>query len=336
MVASLSPHPNPLPKGKGNKSRNIITSLSRRLSPTGNTGDAIFRAAMFGTALLVVTIVVAMIVALAAHSTLSIRQFGFGFLTSREWNPIKGQFGALAFIYGTIVSSLIALLISVPLSLGIAIFLVEQAPHYLARPITFLVELLAAIPSVVYGLWGIFVLAPFLRVHVEPHLARWFGWVPLFQGPITGIGLLTGGVILAIMVTPIISAVVRDVLAAVPNTQREAALALGATKWETTLVVLVNGAPGIAGAIILGLGRAIGETMAVTMVIGNRPQISASPFQPSYSLASVIANEFTEATADIYLSSLIELGLILFFVTFVVNAIARLLVWRVTRRTVAA
>jgi phosphate transport system permease protein len=306
------------------------------LSPTGNTGDAIFRAAMFGAALLVVTIVVAMIVALAAHSTLSIRQFGFGFLTSREWNPIKGQFGALAFIYGTIVSSLIALLISVPLSLGIAIFLVEQAPHYLARPITFLVELLAAIPSVVYGLWGIFVLAPFLRVHVEPHLARWFGWVPLFQGPITGIGLLTGGVILAIMVTPIISAVVRDVLAAVPNTQREAALALGATKWETTLVVLVNGAPGIAGAIILGLGRAIGETMAVTMVIGNRPQISASLFQPSYTLASVIANEFTEATADIYLSSLIELGLILFFVTFVVNAIARLLVWRVTRRTVAA
>jgi len=313
-----------------------MSDWRKRLSPTGNSGDAIFRAAMFGTALLVVTIVVAMIVALAAHSTLSIRQFGFGFLTSREWNPIKGQFGALAFIYGTIVSSLIALLISVPLSLGIAIFLVEQAPHYLARPITFLVELLAAIPSVVYGLWGIFVLAPFLRVHVEPHLARWFGWVPLFQGPITGIGLLTGGVILAIMVTPIISAVVRDVLAAVPNTQREAALALGATKWETTLVVLVNGAPGIAGAVILGLGRAIGETMAVTMVIGNRPEISASLFQPSYTLASVIANEFTEATADIYLSSLIELGLILFFVTFVVNAIARLLVWRVTRRTVAA
>jgi len=274
-----------------------------------------------------------MIAALASHSTLSIRQFGFGFLTSREWNPVKDQFGALAFIYGTVASSLIALLISVPLSLGIAIFLVEQAPHYLARPITFLIELLAAIPSVVYGLWGIFVLAPFLRVHVEPPLARWFGWLPLFQGPITGIGLLTGGIILAIMVTPIISAVVRDVLSAVPNTQREAALALGATKWETTLVVLVNGAPGIAGAVILGLGRAIGETMAVTMVIGNRPEISLSLFQPSYTLASVIANEFTEATADIYLSSLVELGLILFFVTFVVNAIARLLVWRVTRRT---
>jgi len=305
----------------------------RRLSPTGNTGDTIFRAVMFAAALFVLLIVIAMIVALASHSTLSIRQFGFGFLTSREWNPVKDQFGALAFIYGTVASSLIALLISVPLSLGIAIFLVEQAPHYLARPITFLIELLAAIPSVVYGLWGIFVLAPFLRVHVEPPLARWFGWLPLFQGPITGIGLLTGGIILAIMVTPIISAVVRDVLSAVPNTQREAALALGATKWETTLVVLVNGAPGIAGAVILGLGRAIGETMAVTMVIGNRPEISPSLFQPSYTLASVIANEFTEATADIYLSSLVELGLILFLVTFVVNAIARLLVWRVTRRT---
>ncbi|HYR75316.1 MAG TPA: phosphate ABC transporter permease subunit PstC [Pyrinomonadaceae bacterium] len=308
----------------------------RRLSPTGNTGDAIFRGAMFAAALFVLLIVVAMILALASHSTLSIRQFGFGFLTSREWNPVKAQFGALAFVYGTIVSSLIALIISVPLSLGIAIFLVEQAPHYLARPITFLVELLAAIPSVVYGLWGIFVLAPFLRVHVEPSLARWFGWLPLFEGSITGIGLLTGGIILAIMVTPIISAVVRDVLSAVPNTQREAALALGATKWETTLVVLVNGAPGIAGAVILGLGRAIGETMAVTMVIGNRPEISLSLFQPSYTLASVIANEFTEATADIYLSSLVELGLILFFVTFVVNAIARLLVWRVTRRTAGA
>ena len=291
---------------------------------------------MFGAAALMCVIVILMIAALASHSLTSIRQFGFGFLTNRDWNPVNQQFGALAFVYGTIASSLIALLISVPLSLGIAIFLVEQAPTFLSRPLTFLVELLAAIPSVVYGLWGIFVLAPFLREHIEPHLARWFGWLPLFQGPITGIGLLTGGVILAIMVTPIISAVVRDVLAAVPSTQREAALALGATKWETTMVVLVNGAPGIAGAVILGLGRAIGETMAVTMVIGNRPEISPSLFQPSYTLASVIANEFTEATADIYLSSLIELGLILFLVTFVVNAIARLLVWRVTRRTLGA
>ncbi len=288
---------------------------------------------MLTAAVLMLVLVLVMILALASESMLSIRQFGFGFLTGRIWNPIKGNFGALPFVYGTIVSSLIALLISVPLSLGIAIFLVEHSPYYVARPLGFLVELLAAIPSVVYGLWGIFVLAPFLRVHVEPPLQHWFGWLPLFQGPITGIGLLTGGIILAIMVTPIISAVVRDVLAAVPSSQREAALALGATKWETTRVVLVNGAPGIAGAVILGLGRAIGETMAVTMVIGNRPQISASLFEPSYTIASVIANEFTEATQDLYLSALVELGLILFLVTFVVNAIARILVWNVTRKT---
>jgi len=305
----------------------------RVLSPTGNTGDAIFRLLMLGAGLLVVSIVIAMVIALASDSMLSIRQFGWGFLTSSQWNPIKGEFGALPFIYGTIVSSLIALLISVPFSLGIAVFLVEQAPHYISRPVGFLVDLLAAIPSVVYGVWGIFVLAPFLRVYVEPPLAKWFGWMPLFQGPITGIGMLTGGFILAIMVTPIISAVVRDVLSAVPESQREAALALGATKWEMIRVVLVNGAPGIAGAVILGLGRALGETMAVTMVIGNRPEISASLFDPSYTIASAIANEFTEATQDLYLSSLVELGLILFLVTFIVNGIARVLVWNVTRKT---
>jgi phosphate transport system permease protein len=287
---------------------------------------------MFATAGLVLLIIGAMIFALADHSLLSIKAFGFRFLTSQTWDPIKGEFGALPFIYGTVVSSLIALLISVPLSLGIAIFLVEQAPHFLSRPVGFLVELLAAIPSVVYGVWGIFVLAPFLRVYVEPPLGRWLGWLPLFTGTITGIGLLTGGLILAIMVTPIISAVVRDVLSAVPSSQREAALALGATKWETTRVVLTNGAPGIAGAVILGLGRAVGETMAVTMVIGNRPKISASLFDPSYTIASAIANEFTEATQDIYLSALVELGLILFLVTFVVNAVARVLVWNVTRK----
>jgi phosphate transport system permease protein len=293
----------------------------------------VFRVLMLLVALLMVGVVVAMVIALAADSMLSIRQFGFGFLTSQRWDPIKGEFGALPFVYGTVASSLIALLISVPFSLGIAIFLVEQAPRYIARPVGFLVELLAAIPSVVYGLWGIFVLAPVLREYVEPALAATHGWLPLFRGSITGIGLLTGGIILAIMVTPIISAVVRDVLAAVPSSQREAALALGATKWEMIRVVLVNGAPGIAGAVILGLGRALGETMAVTMVIGNRPQISPSLFEPSYTIASAIANEFTEATGDLYLSALVELGLILFLVTFIVNGIARLLVWNVTRRT---
>ena len=311
----------------------LQTVLRRALSPTGNTGDAIFRSLLLAAAVLMLLLVGSMILALAAKSMPSIRQFGFSFITGREWNPVKSEFGALPFIYGTIVSSFIALLISVPLSLGIAVFLVEQAPRRLARPITFLVELLAAIPSVVYGLWGIFVLAPFLRVHVEPPVQHWFGWLPLFQGQIAGIGLLTGGIILAIMVTPIISAVVRDVLAAVPSSQREAAQALGATKWETTRVVLVNGAPGIAGAVILGLGRAIGETMAVTMVIGNRAHISASLFDSSYTIAAAIANEFTEATQDLYLSALVELGLILFLVTFVVNAVARVLVWNVTRKT---
>ena len=305
----------------------------RVLSPTGNTGDAVFRVLMLGVALLMVAIVVTMVVALTVDSMPSIRQFGFNFLKTQRWDPIKGEFGALPFIYGTVASSLIALLISVPFSLGIAIFLVEQAPHYIARPVGFLVELLAAIPSVVYGLWGIFVLAPFLRNYIEPALASAFGWLPLFQGSITGIGLLTGGIILAIMVTPIISAVVRDVLTAVPGSQREAALALGATKWEMIRVVLVNGAPGIAGAVILGLGRALGETMAVTMVIGNRAQISLSLFDPSYTIASAIANEFTEATGDLYLSALVELGLILFLVTFIVNGIARVLVWNVTRKT---
>src|ERR1044071_6985386 len=305
----------------------------RALSPTGNFGDAVFRGALFLCALLLLAVVALMFVAIGSNARVSLEAFGLSFLVGREWNPIQGEFGALPFVYGTVVSSLLALLMAVPVSLGIAIYLVEQAPRRLARPLAFLIELLAAIPSVVYGLWCIFVLAPFLREHVEPPLQKAFGWLPLFQGTVTGIGLFTGGVILAIMVTPIITAVVRDVLAAVPVSQREAALALGATKWETTRIVLANGAPGIAGAIILGLGRAVGETMAVTMVIGNRPEISASLFAPSYTIASVIANEFTEATGDLYLSALVELGLVLLFVTFIINGAARLLVWSVTRST---
>ncbi|HEV2863305.1 MAG TPA: phosphate ABC transporter permease subunit PstC [Pyrinomonadaceae bacterium] len=305
----------------------------RALSPTGNVGDAVFRGALFLCALLLVVVVALMFVEIGSNARLSIERFGLPFLTGRNWEPIRDEFGALPFVYGTVVSSLLALLLAVPVSLGIAIFLVEQAPRRLARPLAFLVELLAAIPSVVYGLWGIFVLAPTLREHVGPPLQAWLGWLPFFRGTVTGIGLLTGGVILAIMVTPIITAVVRDVLAAVPVSQREAALALGATSWETTRIVLANGAPGIAGAIILGLGRAVGETMAVTMVIGNRPEISVSLFEPSYTIASVIANEFTEATGDLYLSALVELGLVLFLVTFVINGAARLLVWSVTRGT---
>jgi phosphate transport system permease protein len=307
--------------------------LRRALVPTGNAADAVLRGVLFFSALLVVALAAAMLWSMGSNSVAAAREFGLGFLLSREWNPSRGLFGALPFVYGTVMSSAIALVLSVPLSLGVAVFLVEQAPRRLSRPLTFLVELLAAIPSVVYGLWGIFVLAPLLRDYVETPLQRRAGWLPIFQGSITGTGLLTGGVILAIMITPIISAVARDVLAAVPAAQREAALALGATEWETTRVVLANGAPGIAGAIILGLGRAVGETMAVTMLIGNRAEISASLFAPSYTIASVLANELREATDDLHLSSLVLLALVLFLVTFVINAAARVLVWGVTRKT---
>ena len=262
----------------------------------------------------------------------SISRFGLGFLTGAEWAPAQETFGALPFIWGTLVSSLIAILLAVPVSLGIAIFLVEQAPRSVARPIAFMVELLAAIPSVVYGLWGIFVLAPFIRTYLGPLLQDNLGWIPLFQGRLTGIGMLTGGIILAIMITPIITAVVRDILEAVPMTQREAALALGATKWETTVIVLGNAASGIAGAVVLGLGRALGETMAITMVIGNSPQITASLFEPAYTIASVLAANFADATDEMYLSALVEMGLILFLVTLIVNGLAKLLIMSVARR----
>ena len=302
------------------------------MARTQSPGDRIFRAVLFIAAGLILIIVAAMIAMMFSYSMPTIREFGFGFLAGRVWNPAMGSYGALPFIYGTIVSSVLALVISVPISIGIAVFLTEQAPTRLSRPIAFLVELLAAIPSVVYGLWGIFVLAPFIREYLGAFLQNYLGFIPLFQGRLTGIGMLTGGIILAIMITPIITAVVRDVLEAVPTTQREAALALGATKWETTQIVLANAASGIAGAVVLGLGRAIGETMAVTMVIGNTPQISSSLFEPAYTIASVLASNFGDATGEMYLSALIEIGLILFLVTFVVNGIAKLMVIGVTNR----
>ena len=299
---------------------------------TNTTGDRVFRFVLFLAAGLIVVLVIAMIVMMGQSSMPTIREYGVGFLTSTEWNPSDRAFGALPFIYGTIVSSVIALVIAVPISLGIAIFLTEQASARVARPIAFLVELLAAIPSVVYGLWGIFVLAPFIREHLGVWLQTYLGFIPIFQGRLTGIGMMTGGIILAIMITPIITAVVRDVLEAVPTTQREAALALGATKWETTQVVLANAASGIAGAVVLGLGRAIGETMAVTMVIGNVPQITAELFEPGYTIASVLAANFAEARDPLYFSALIEIGLILFLVTFLVNGAAKLMVSGITRR----
>ncbi len=301
------------------------------MAQTGAIGDKIFRSVLFIAASSILVIVAAIFVMMTISAMPTLERFGFGFLVGNEWKPAQESFGALPFIYGTVVSSVIALLLSVPVSLGIAIFLVEQAPVKIARPIAFIVELLAAIPSVVYGLWGIFVLAPFIRNYLGPFLQGNFGFIPLFQGRLTGIGMITGAIILALMVTPIITAVVRDVLEAVPTTQREAALALGATKWETTTIVLGNAASGIAGAVVLGLGRAIGETMAVTMVIGNSPQITASLFEPANTIASLLAANFAEATDRIYLSALIEIGLVLFLVTFVVNALAKLLILSVAR-----
>ena len=296
------------------------------MKQTNTIGDRVFRSVLFLAAAVILLLVIAMIAMMWQNSLPTIRAYGIGFLFSTEWNPSDRAFGALPFIYGTVVSSIIALVISVPVSLGIAIFLTEQAGPRVGRPIAFLVELLAAIPSVVYGLWGIFVLAPFIREYLGVWLQTYLGFIPIFQGRLTGIGMMTGGIILAIMITPIITAVVRDVLEAVATTQREAALALGATKWETTQVVLANASSGIAGAVVLGLGRALGETMAVTMVIGNVPQITGELFEPAYTIASVLAANFAEARDPLYFSALIEIGLILFLVTFLVNGVAKLMV----------
>jgi phosphate transport system permease protein len=269
---------------------------------------------------------------LVLRSQLTIHKFGGKFFFQSGWDPVNEQYGAWPFVYGTLVSSAVGLVIAVPLALGVAIFLTEMCPRALRQPLSFLTELLAAIPSVVYGLWAIFVLVPILRNQVDPFLQKTLGWTGFFSGPIFGVGMLAAGVIISIMILPIISSLTRDVMMSVPHTQREAVLALGATRWEMIRTgVLRNARIGIVGSVILGLGRALGETMAVTMVIGNRPEIAKSLFAPGYSMASVLANEFSEATDDMYLSALIEIGLALFIVTILVNALARVLVWAVTR-----
>jgi phosphate transport system permease protein len=269
---------------------------------------------------------------LARGSALAIQKFGFRFLTTSTWDPVAENFGALPFIYGTLVSSLIALLIAVPLSIATAVYLTELAPLWIRQPIISLIEMLAAIPSVILGLWGIFVMIPWLRDYPFPLLKRLFGWTPFFTGPIYGPSMLAGGIIIAIMILPIITSVSREILRSVPDLQREAAYALGATRWEVTRIAVLSYArKGLFGAVILGLGRALGETMAVTMVIGNTPQIAASLFQPGYTLASVIANEFTEATTDVYLQALFEIGLVLFGVTIAVNLLAQLLLRTMTK-----
>ncbi len=297
-----------------------------------NAGDALFRGLTILFALLILGILITAIYHLVTGSVPALVKFGWGFLTGTTWDPVAEEFGALPLIYGTVVSAFLALIIAIPFSLGTAIYLSEYAPLWLRNPVSFLVELLAVIPSVIYGLWGVFVLAPWLRTTLQPWLGKYFGFLPLFQGPAYGVGLLAGGIILAIMILPIITAISRDVLQAVPQEQREAMLALGATKWEMiSQGVLPYAHSGIFGAVILGLGRALGETMAITMVIGNRPEIVISLFGLAQTMASSIANEFTEAVSDIYLASLIELGLILMVVTLLLNALARLLIWRVGR-----
>jgi len=300
----------------------------------GNVADQIYGLILRAFGLSLPLLFLFIVLRIGQEAWPAIEAFGVGFITSSDWNPVLREFGALPFIYGTVVSSFLALLIAVPLSVGLAVFLTELAPRWLAAPIAFATELLAAIPSVVYGLWGIFVLVPFLRFTIQEPLSRRFGdAIPFFEGPAYGFSMMSGAVILSIMIIPFISAVTREVLAAVPREQREAALALGATRWEMTWqVALPYALPGIIGGAILGLGRALGETMAITMVIGNRPDISASLFAPGYTMASVLANEFAEATGELYLSALMEIALILFGITIIVNIFAQILVWRVSRR----
>jgi phosphate transport system permease protein len=325
MTASETPHIAVEPDDGG--------SLAARLSGA-RVGDRVYGATITLFALAVPLLLVLIAIEVGAAAWPALRELGLGFITSSTWDPVRGVFGAAPAIYGTIVSSILALLLATPLALGVAIFLSEFAPRWLRQPLAFLVDLLAAIPSVVYGLWGIFVLLPVLRLYVMPFLRDTLnlGATPFFSGPAHGPSMLAAGVILAIMVLPYISSVSREVLLAVPRSQREAALALGATRWEAIRgAVLPYAKSGIVGGIILGLGRALGETMAVTMLIGNTHHIASSLFAPGYTMASLIANEFAEASGGLHQSALMAVGFVLFVITIIVNAIARWLVWRVTR-----
>jgi phosphate transport system permease protein len=291
---------------------------------TRSSDDRSFRIGTGALAALVLLIVVGIAFELTRQSTLSITKFGLKFWTTRVWDPVSGDFGALPFIWGTLYSSVLALLVATPIALGIAIFISELSPRVLRQPLAYLTELLAAIPSIVYGLWGIFVLVPIVR-NVE---------IAMGAKPALGVGMLAAALILAVMVIPFTSSVAREILKNVPVTQREAAYALGATRWEAIKVAIGFGRSGIIGAVMLGFGRALGETMAVTMVIGNSPQISTSLFKPQYTMAAVIANEFTEAADELYLHALIEIGLLLFIITVGVNLLSRLLIWSTKRRAV--
>jgi phosphate transport system permease protein len=289
---------------------------------------------VFAASILVITVL--LVTELWGQSALSRAKFGLGFFIGRTWDPVAGEFGALPFIYGTVVTSLLALIMAVPLGLGAAIFLAEMAPPRISDALTFVIELLAAVPSVIYGLLGVFVLVPIMRDAVQPALIASLGFLPFFSGPNYGIGILTASAVLSIMILPFVVSISREALMAVPREQREAALAVGATRWESTWQVVVPFARlGIAGSVFLALARALGETMAVTMVVGNDPKISSSLLAPGYSIAAVIANEFTEATSDLHLSALVELGLVLFLLTIVINGLARLLILATTRKGTA-
>ncbi len=306
-----------------------VQDFVRRL----RSGDAIAHTIVWTFAASILLITALLVLELFKQSALSRDKFGLAFFFTRTWDPIAGDFGALPFIYGTLVTSALSLVMAVPLGLGAAIFLSELAPPRISDALTFVIELLAAVPSVIYGLLGIFVLVPIMREVVGPALSGTLGYLPWFAGPTYGVGVLTASVVLAVMILPFIVSISREALLAVPRDQREAALALGATRWESTWQVVVPFARlGIIGSVFLGLARALGETMAVTMVIGNDPKINASLLAPGYSIAAVIANEFTEATDDLHLSALVELGLVLFLLTIIINGMARVLILATTRR----
>jgi phosphate transport system permease protein len=292
--------------------------------------DLGFRLATGALALIVVAIVAAIGFELTRQSVLSIRKFGLAFWRTETWDPVAGQFGALPFIWGTLYSSVLALILSAPVAIGIAVFISELCPAWLSQPLVFLTELLAAIPSIVYGLWGIFVMVPAVRAF-ETGLPSMLRRLPLFSGPPLGVGMLSAGVILAIMVIPFTSSVAREVLKSVPVAQREGAYALGATRFEAIRAALFYARTGIVGAVMLGFGRALGETMAVTMVIGNTPRVSPSLFAPQYTMAAVLANEFSEAAEPLYISALVEIGLVLFLITLIINSLSRLLIWSMAR-----
>ena len=302
-------------------------------STTRKNGDSLFRTVTLLFACSIIAILLVMAGEMVTESLPSLRKFGWGFITGSDWDAVQGSFAALPYLYGSVVSSILAIGLATPLSVGTALFITELAPHKVGAVTASLVELLAAIPSVIYGLWGILVMTPWLQSTVEPFLIEHFGFLPFFRGAPYGVSMLAAVFILMIMIIPIVTSITKEVLLAVPPSQKEAAVALGATRWEMIrMAVLPYGRSGILGAVILGLGRAIGETMAVTMVIGNTPQISLSLLSPAYTMPSVIANEFAETTTRLHASALMEIGLILLVVTLVINFLARLLLWSVTRR----